>query len=73
MNHFKRIAGYGLSALALVSFMGLTGCAGMSYQEKSTLTGAAIGGVAGNLLCGGVLCTGVGAAAGAAIGHEVGR
>jgi outer membrane protein TolC len=31
------------------------------------------GGVAGNLLCGGVVCTGVGAAVGGVIGHEVGK
>ena len=51
----------------------LTGCAGMSQQEKGTATGAVIGGVAGNLLCGGILCTGAGAAVGGVIGHEVTR
>jgi osmotically inducible lipoprotein OsmB len=42
----------------------------MTQQEKGTATGAVIGGVAGNLLCGGLLCTGAGAAVGGAIGHE---
>jgi osmotically inducible lipoprotein OsmB len=50
--------------------VGLGACAGMSQQEKATATGAVIGGVAGNILCGGLLCTGAGAAVGGAIGHE---
>ena len=60
----------GLSALLLVSSLGLAGCAGMTHQEKGTATGAVIGGVAGNVLCGGLACTGVGAAVGGVIGHE---
>jgi osmotically inducible lipoprotein OsmB len=65
----------GLAALALVSLsvLGLGACAGMSKQEKGTATGAVIGGVAGNVLCGGVLCTGAGAAVGGVIGHEVSK
>ena len=49
----------------------LGGCAGMTAQEKGTVTGAAIGGVAGNLLCGGLACTAAGAAVGGVVGHEV--
>ena len=50
----------------------LTGCAGMTAQEKGTATGAVVGGVAGSVLCGGgLLCTGAGAAVGGVIGHEV--
>lgn len=60
-----------LSAGVLV--LGLGACAGMTQQEKGTATGAVIGGVAGNVLCGGVLCTGAGAAVGGAIGHEVSK
>ncbi|MBT3067460.1 glycine zipper 2TM domain-containing protein [Rhodoferax sp. U11-2br] len=60
----------GLSALLLVSSLSLAGCAGMTHQEKGTATGAVIGGVAGNVLCGGLACTGVGAAVGGVIGHE---
>ncbi len=57
-----------IAATALVI---LSGCAGMTAQEKGTATGAVIGGVAGNVLCGGLLCTGAGAAVGGVIGHEV--
>lgn len=60
-----------LSAVLLVSLLALGGCAGMTTQEKGTATGAVIGGVAGNVLCGGILCTGAGAAVGGVIGHEV--
>jgi osmotically inducible lipoprotein OsmB len=55
----------------LASTLGLAACAGMTQQEKGTATGAVIGGVAGNLLCGGLLCTGAGAAVGGVVGHEV--
>ncbi len=58
-----------LGALALTLVLG--GCAGMTEQEKGTATGAVVGGVAGNVLCGGLLCTGAGAAVGGVIGHEV--
>jgi osmotically inducible lipoprotein OsmB len=61
-----------LPAVALMSVLGLSACAGMSHQERGTATGAVIGGVAGNVLCGGgLLCTGAGAAVGGVIGHEV--
>lgn len=61
-----------LSAYMLVPLLSsaLLGCAGMTHQEKGTATGAVIGGVAGNVLCGGVLCTAAGAAVGGVIGHE---
>jgi osmotically inducible lipoprotein OsmB len=63
-----------LGAVLLVSAMFLGGCAGMTAQEKGTATGAVIGGVAGNVLCGGgVLCTGAGAAVGGVLGHEVAK
>ena len=71
MKQLKRIL-VCLPAVVLVSVVGLAGCAGMTHQEKGTATGAVIGGVAGNVLCGGgLLCTGAGAAVGGAIGHEV--
>jgi osmotically inducible lipoprotein OsmB len=63
----------GLSAVMLALSLGLVSCAGMTHQEKTTATGAVIGGVAGNVLCGGLACTGVGAAVGGAIGHEVAK
>ena len=59
------------AALLLASAAALGGCAGMTHQEKGTAAGAVIGGVAGNVLCGGLACTGVGAAVGGVIGHEV--
>lgn len=59
------------STLLLASVVVLSGCAGMTQQEKGTATGAVIGGVAGNVLCGGLACTGIGAAVGGVIGHEV--
>ncbi|MBB1517621.1 glycine zipper 2TM domain-containing protein [Aquipseudomonas guryensis] len=55
----------------LIATLGLSGCSGMSRQDKGTAVGAAVGGVAGNVLCGGVLCTGAGAVVGGVIGHEV--
>lgn len=55
----------------LLASLGLSGCSGMSRQDKGTAVGAAVGGVAGNVLCGGVLCTGAGAVVGGVIGHEV--
>ena len=60
-----------MPALALAAVLGLAGCAGMTTQEKGTLTGATVGGVVGNVLCGGIACTGAGAAVGGVIGHEV--
>ena len=56
---------------ATVAAVGLSGCAGMSAQDKGTATGAVVGGVAGNVLGGGVLGTAAGAAVGGVIGHEV--
>lgn len=55
----------------LLGTLGLSGCSGMSRQDKGTAVGAAVGGVAGNVLCGGVVCTGAGAVVGGVIGHEV--
>jgi osmotically inducible lipoprotein OsmB len=59
-------------ALALsASLLALSGCSGMTRQEKGIATGAVIGGVAGSVLGGGVLGTAGGAAVGGVIGHEV--
>ena len=57
----------------LFATVGRTGCANWSHQEKGTAAGAVVGGVAGHLLCGGVLCTGAGAAVGGVLGHEVSK
>ena len=69
----KTIRGYAAGAVAVAFLLGLGGCAGMTAQEKSTAIGAGIGGVAGNVLGGGVLGTAAGAAVGGVIGHEVAK
>ncbi len=52
----------------------LGGCADMTHQEKSTVAGAAIGGVAGSALSNGSAAGTVGGAVvGGVIGHEVGK
>lgn len=74
MNHtyrFSTCVSVCAVGVFLASAVMLGGCAGMTAQEKGTATGAVIGGVAGNMMCGGVLCTGAGAAVGGVIGHEV--
>ena len=58
-----------VTAIAAV-LLSVSGCSGMTRQQKGTATGAAIGGVAGNVLGGGVLGTAAGAAVGGVIGHE---
>lgn len=73
VNRNSRWAVSGASAVLVVLALGLGGCAGMSDQQKGTATGAVIGGVAGNVLCGGLACTGAGAAVGGVIGHEVSK
>jgi osmotically inducible lipoprotein OsmB len=70
MNLIHRISAFVPAAMAVVT-LGLAGCAGMTAQEKGTATGAAVGGVAGNIMGGGILGTAAGAAVGGVIGHEV--
>jgi osmotically inducible lipoprotein OsmB len=60
------------SCLGIV-LLGLGGCGGMTTQDKYTIGGAAIGGVAGSALGGGPVGTVGGAAVGGVIGHEVGK
>ncbi len=60
-----------LPAVLMLAALSLGGCAGMTTQEKGTATGAVIGGVAGNVVGGGLLGTAAGAAVGGVIGHEV--
>ena len=67
VNRFSAV----VPAILLAAILGLGGCAGMTHQEKGTVTGAVIGGVVGNVLCGGLACTGVGAAVGGVVGHEI--
>ena len=52
----------------------LAACAGMSRQDRNTVAGAAVGGVAGSVLTNGdALGTVGGAAVGGYIGHEVSK
>lgn len=67
----KAIPKYSVTAVAAAVLIVLGGCAGMTAQEKGTATGAVIGGVAGNVMGGGLLGTAAGAAVGGVIGHEV--
>ena len=62
------------SIAAVVLGVALAGCSGMTHQEKSTVAGAAIGGVAGSALTNGSTAGTVGGAVvGGVIGHEVGK
>lgn len=61
-------------ALLAVTAVGCSSWDGMSGRQKSTVTGAGIGGVAGAVLTnGGVLGTVGGAAVGGVIGDQVGK
>jgi osmotically inducible lipoprotein OsmB len=64
---------FAMTALALSALLSLSGCSGMSRQEKSTAIGATAGGVAGAVLGGGALGTLGGAAAGGLLGHELNK
>ena len=67
----KRIQG---CLAAAVAALALGACSSMTHQEKSTVAGAAIGGVAGSALTGGSTTGTVGGAVvGGVVGHEVGR
>ncbi|NYT65215.1 glycine zipper 2TM domain-containing protein [Alcaligenaceae bacterium] len=68
-----------LSKAVAVTVLGIamTGCSSwdnMNHRQKSTVTGAGIGGVAGAVISGGsVLGTAGGAAIGGVIGDQVGK
>ena len=61
-----------LSAAAAATLV-LTGCAGMSARETSTVVGATAGAVVGGVLTGTTAGAAVGAAAGGVIGNEVSK
>lgn len=67
----KTMSNFSVNALAAAVIIALGGCAGMTRQEQGTATGAVIGGVAGNVIGGGVLGTAAGAVVGGVIGNEV--
>lgn len=72
LNRSNKLSTSPLAIITLTAIIFvLGGCAGMTSQEKGTATGAVIGGVAGNLLCGGLACTAAGAAVGGVVGHEI--
>lgn len=61
-----------ISILAVSATFILGGCSGMSRQEVSTATGAAVGAVTGAAV-GGPLTTAAGAVIGGVVGHEVSK
>jgi osmotically inducible lipoprotein OsmB len=67
MKSIKQII---VSASLVTIALGLTGCAGMSNQDKNTAVGAGVGAVAGSVLTGG---NPVGAIGGAAVGGVIGN
>lgn len=65
---------FSLMSAAFVGALILSGCSGMSHQDKSTAVGAGVGAVGGSVLTGGsALGTVGGAAVGGVIGNEAGR
>ena len=69
MNTILKLA---VNAAAAAMLFGLSGCAGMSQQDKGTAIGAGVGAVGGAVLTGGSAAGTVGGAAvGGVIGHEV--
>ena len=58
------------TAAILAATLGLSACAGMSSQDKSTAVGAGVGAVAGSVLTGG---SAVGTVGGAAVGGVIGN
>lgn len=66
----RRWSALGASTLLSLS---LVGCAGMSHRDRSTATGAAIGGAAGAVLGGSTTSTIGGAAVGGIIGNQMGK
>jgi len=63
-----------IGALGLASTLLLSGCSNMDSRDRSTVGGAAIGGVAGALLTNGsALGTVGGAAVGGVVGNQIRR
>ena len=67
---YWRVAAVSLVAAATLA---LTGCAGMSARETSTIVGATAGAVVGGAVTGTTAGAAVGAAAGGVIGNEVSK
>lgn len=67
MKTIKQVA---ISASLVAVTLGLTGCAGMSTQDRNTAIGAGAGAVVGGVLTGG---SPVGTVGGAAVGGVIGN
>ncbi|MFC3457015.1 MULTISPECIES: glycine zipper 2TM domain-containing protein [Massilia] len=71
MKNIKQLA---VSATIATLALGLTGCSGMSQQDKNTAIGAGAGAVVGGVLTGGsAVGTVGGAAVGGVIGNQTGK
>lgn len=65
---------YIFSASAIIATIMLGGCSTMTPQQNDTAVGAAVGGVAGNVLTGGSAAGTIGGAAvGGIVGHETSK
>lgn len=74
LNPLTTTRGFTFATVAAATILALSGCAGMSAQEKNTAIGAGVGAVGGAVLTGGsAIGTVGGAAVGGVIGHEVGN
>ena len=62
-----------LISLIAAATLALSGCAGMSARETSTIVGATAGAVVGGVVTGSTAGAAVGAAAGGVIGNEVAK
>lgn len=67
MKNIKTII---VTASLATAALSLTGCAGMSNQDRNTAVGAGVGAVAGSVLTGG---SAVGTVGGAAVGGLIGN
>ncbi|MER1967783.1 MULTISPECIES: glycine zipper 2TM domain-containing protein [unclassified Castellaniella] len=72
--NIKTLGKYGAAGLMVIAMAGCSSWDNMSHRQKSAVTGAGIGGVAGAVVTGGgVLGTVGGAAIGGVIGDQVGK
>jgi osmotically inducible lipoprotein OsmB len=70
----KMIQKVAVNTLIVAMFLGLSGCSGMTTQEKNTAIGAGVGAVGGAVLTGGsAVGTVGGAAVGGVVGHEISK
>ena len=60
-------------SIAAAATLALTGCAGMSSRETSTIVGATAGAVVGGAVTGSTAGAAIGAAAGGVVGNEVAK